>query len=75
MHTVLIPMSLDPRDTIASANTPGLHGVFLTAPYFHDGRASSLEDLLTRRDAETMGHHAGLTAAQRSDLIAYLDSL
>ena len=68
LHTVLIPMSLDPRDSITLSNTPGLHGIFLTAPYFHDGRSNSLLDLLTRRDAETMGHHQGLSAAQRGDL-------
>jgi YVTN family beta-propeller protein len=75
MHTVLDPMSLDPQDDITISNTPGLHGIFLAAPYFHDGRSSSLEDVLTRKDAEGMGHHMGLTPAQRSDLIAYVQSL
>jgi hypothetical protein len=75
LHTVLDPMSLDPEDGITASNTPGLHGIFLAAPYFHDGRASSLEDVLTRRDAAGMGHHMGLTPAQRSDLIAYVQSL
>jgi DNA-binding beta-propeller fold protein YncE/mono/diheme cytochrome c family protein len=75
MHPVLDPMSLDPKDGIHTANTPGLHGVFLTAPYFHDGRSPSLEDLLTRPDAAAMGHHLQLTVAQRDDLIAYLESL
>jgi DNA-binding beta-propeller fold protein YncE len=75
MHPVLFPMSLDSSDTITTANTPGLHGVFLTAPYFHDGRSPSLVDLLTRPDAESMGHHSQLTAAERGDLIAYLESL
>ncbi len=75
MHTVLDPMSLDPEDTIRAANTPGLHGIFLAAPYFHDGRASSLEDVLTRKDAEKMGHHLGLTPEARGDLIAFVESL
>jgi hypothetical protein len=75
MHVVLDPMSLDPADMIASSNTPGLHGIFLAAPYFHDGRATSLLDLLTREDAAAMGHHMDLTAAQRGDLIAFVESL
>jgi DNA-binding beta-propeller fold protein YncE len=75
LHTVLHPMSLDSGDAIAIANTPGLHGIFLAAPYFHDGRASTLTDLLTRPDAAAMGHHLQLTTSERQDLIAYLESL
>jgi DNA-binding beta-propeller fold protein YncE len=75
IHSVLSPMSLSADDAIAAANTPGLHGVFLLAPYFHDGRATDLHDVLTRPDAAGMGHTQGLTEAQLQDLIAYLRSL
>jgi YVTN family beta-propeller protein len=75
LHPVLDPMSLDPEDMITTANTPGLHGIFLAAPYFHDGRSPSLEDVLTRKDAEGMGHHMGLSASERADLIAYVETL
>jgi DNA-binding beta-propeller fold protein YncE len=75
MHTVLMPMSLDPRDDIEVSNTPGLHGVFLAAPYFHDGRAATLEDVLTRPYSAKMRYHAVLSAAEVGDLVAYLRSL
>jgi YVTN family beta-propeller protein len=75
IHTVLSPMTLSADDAIAAANTPGLHGVFLQAPYFHDGRASDLHDVLTRPDATGMGHTQGLSESQLQDLIAYLRSL
>ncbi|HEY1696754.1 MAG TPA: hypothetical protein VGG39_31545 [Polyangiaceae bacterium] len=72
LHVVLNPQSLDPADTIAQTNTPGLHGVFLTAPYFHDGRAATLQDVLAD---PLMGSTQGLSAQQTGDLIAYLQSL
>ena len=75
LHTVLLPMSLDPDDTIEQSNTPGLHGLFLLAPYFHDGRAATLTDVLTQPYAAAMGHAQGLSASDRDDLIAYLQSL
>lgn len=74
-HAVLNPMSLDPDDVFTTANTPALHGLFYRAPFFHDGRSPSLEDLLTRPDASGHGNTAGLTQAQLGDLIAYLSSL
>jgi mono/diheme cytochrome c family protein len=72
LHAVLVPESLDPADTIMQANTPGLHGVFLEAPYFHDGRAATLLDVLSD---PAMGHAQGLSAGQLSDLVAYVQSL
>jgi hypothetical protein len=74
LHTLLSPMSLSPDDGIKSANTPDLHGVFLRAPYFHDGRSPSLEDSLVRPDA---GLHGGIemSDAERADLVVYLKSL
>jgi DNA-binding beta-propeller fold protein YncE len=75
LHTVLNPTSLTADDAIPATNTPGLHGVFLRAPYFHDGRATDLHDVLTRPDAAAMGHTQGLSASQLDDLIAYVQSL
>jgi DNA-binding beta-propeller fold protein YncE/mono/diheme cytochrome c family protein len=74
-HAVLDPMSLHADDVFTTANTPALHGLFLRAPYFHDGRATSLRDLLTRPDAAKHGGASQLSAAQLDDLIAYLESL
>jgi DNA-binding beta-propeller fold protein YncE len=75
LHTVLSPMSLDPADHIPVSNTPGLHGIFLAAPYFHDGRAATLTDVLTRKDAAGMRHGTELSPAEVFDLVAYMQSL
>jgi DNA-binding beta-propeller fold protein YncE len=75
MHAVLDPMDLDTNDHMTSANTPGLHGIFLAAPYFHDGRASSLREVLTSPYSAAMGHTQGLTPSQLDDLISYVNSL
>jgi DNA-binding beta-propeller fold protein YncE/mono/diheme cytochrome c family protein len=74
-HAVLDPMSLHADDVLTTANTPALHGLFLRAPYFHDGRATSLRDLLTRPDAAKHGGASQLSASELDDLIAYLGSL
>jgi cytochrome c peroxidase len=62
---------------------PTLRNVSLTAPYMHDGRFASLEAVIDHytdsskdeapRDAKM--HAFSLTAAERSDLIAFLMSL
>ncbi len=75
MHAVLDPMSLHADDVFTLANTPALHALFLRAPYFHDGRATSLRDLLTRPDAARHGGAAQLPAGELEDLLAYLGSL
>jgi mono/diheme cytochrome c family protein len=75
LHAVLNPMSLHSDDVFPQANTPGLHGIFLAAPYFHDGRAATLHDVLTQPYAAGMGHTKGLTPADLDDLIAYVSSL
>lgn len=54
----------------SSFDTPSLRGVFDTAPYFHDGSAATLEDVLnTHGDAKT------LTPEERADLVAFLKSI
>jgi DNA-binding beta-propeller fold protein YncE/mono/diheme cytochrome c family protein len=54
--------------------TPSLLFVGGTAPYFHDGSAATLEDvILSNNDA--MGHTSHLSTADRSALIAYLKTL
>ncbi len=74
-YAVLAPMSLHADDVFTRANTPALHGLFLRAPYFHDGRAPSLRDLLTRPDAAMHGRVGALAPGDLEDLIAYLGSL
>ena len=75
MHAVLSPPSLQADDAITAVNTPGLHGLFLRAPLFHDGRAVDLASLLVQPDASAHGNASTLDEAQRADLLAYLRSL
>jgi YVTN family beta-propeller protein len=57
-------------------DTPSLRGVRLTAPYLHDGRAATLEEIFTKHNAKKQhGAADGLTPAELSDLVAYLKSL
>ena len=73
IHEVLAPR--DPDGILPASNTPGLRGVFLRRPYFHDGRAPDLRDALTRADAASHGGAAGLTPGDLDDLLAYLEAL
>lgn len=57
-------------------NTPSLKGVYASAPYFHNGGATTLMDVLTlTSDQGLMGDTSGLSKEQRQDLIAYLQTL
>jgi hypothetical protein len=71
--------ALDPYYTNTSAmpdrvacmfKTPTLRGVFATPPYFHDGSAATLADAVDRIPVA-----ANLTAAQKADLVSYLQTL
>jgi cytochrome c peroxidase len=55
-------------------DTPSLEQVALTAPYLHDGSAKSIEQVLTRL-GDHMGTVSALTARERGDLVAYLQTL
>src|SRR5262249_14311464 len=75
------PLSKQPLGEEKSANarppmfdTPSLAYVGQTAPYFHDGRFKTLEDLIDGCDG-VMGHTKQLSRAERQDLAAYLRSL
>jgi mono/diheme cytochrome c family protein len=54
--------------------TPSLWFVAGTAPYFHDGSASTLDDLV-KNNGSRMGTTAGLTPDDRDALVAYLRTL
>ena len=57
-------------------DTPSLRGIFATAPYLHDGRAATLEDVLTTHNADDLhGSSSGLSSEDISDLLAFLASL
>jgi cytochrome c peroxidase len=66
----------DPED-VGSFKTPGLRNVALTAPYMHDG---SVPTLAAAVDVELQyrgkrGQSIVLSAAQREDLLAFLQAL
>lgn len=65
--------------------TPGLRDVAFRAPYFHDGSAATLEDVLDvydqggasyMRDMPNLGiQPLGLTGQEKEDVVAFLEAL
>jgi DNA-binding beta-propeller fold protein YncE len=53
-------------------NPPSLRGVAWSAPYFHDGRAGTLAEVLA---AHSPGQPRPLSPSERDDLVAFLESL
>lgn len=63
-------------DGQAAFDTPSLLGISTTAPYLHDGRAATLEEIFTQHNPQGLhGRAADLSAEQLADLIEYLKSL
>ena len=64
------------RDAYKGFNPPPLRGVYDRAPFLHDGRAKTLEEVLTRhhRPSRLTGK-PDLTEAELKDLVAYLKAL
>jgi CxxC motif-containing protein (DUF1111 family) len=81
LHDVAAPDSPGIEDGdagIGDFRTPPLWGIGRTAPYFHDGRAETLEEAIAAHAGEASsarGQVAELTAAQRAALLAFLESL
>ncbi len=61
-------------DTTHDFLAPALAGIAGSAPYFHDGRYGSLEELLDKSDGK-MGSVAGLSPGEKGALVAYLRTL
>lgn len=60
----------------ARYDTPSLVEAYRTAPYYHDGRAATLRDALTRHNPEGLHGQLGkLSPSEIDDLIAYVLSL
>ena|SRR5256885_331712 len=51
---------------------PVLRALAARAPYFHNGSAATLEDAVDFYDTR---FHIGLTAQEKSDLVAFLNAL
>jgi mono/diheme cytochrome c family protein len=61
---------------LVPANVPTLRGIWATGPYLHDGRAKTLDEVLTTNPLDAHGQRAGLlTPTERSQLVEYLKSL
>lgn len=75
------PMSTDgKRHDIATdlpeVDTPSLIGLATSAPYYHDGSASTLEAVLRNNGSiHSMGRTSRLSDAQIGDLVAFLETL
>jgi cytochrome c peroxidase len=61
-------------DKTGEFNTPSLHFVGGTGPYFHDGRYATLHDLLTSIH-DTMGHTSQLSPVDLEAIEAYVRTL
>jgi len=63
-------------DTNKEFDVPHLSNIYDSAPYLHDGRAKSLEEIWTIYNPyDTHGHTNDLTKAELNDLIEYLKTL
>ncbi len=61
---------------LSGLDTPTLLGIWQTAPYLHDGSATTLRDVLITRNPEGKhGDTASLSEAELGQLIAYLEQL
>ncbi|MGL4554889.1 MAG: hypothetical protein ACRC33_27290 [Gemmataceae bacterium] len=69
--------SVHPDEKMPPAyDTPTLIGVYRAAPFLHDGRAKTLEDVLTTCNKEDRhGKTSHLKPAEVKDLVAFLKSL
>jgi DNA-binding beta-propeller fold protein YncE len=57
-------------------DTPSLIEAWRTAPYLHDGRAATLEEIFTKFNPDNKhGHTSKLTGEQIADLAEYLNSI
>ncbi|MCP4868776.1 MAG: hypothetical protein GY898_08660 [Proteobacteria bacterium] len=60
---------------LTSVRTRALEGIGSTAPYLHDGSATTMGELLERLKDGSMGDTSSLSAAELADLEAFLLSL
>ena len=68
--------TLSESDDTIKFDTPHLNNIFASAPYLHDGRAYTLEEIWTKYGGKDKhGVVNDMTKMQLNDLIAYLNSL
>jgi YVTN family beta-propeller protein len=66
--------SARPGDAIRAFDTPSLRYVGLSAPYYHDGRFATLDDMIGSLGTQ-MGDVSRFTRDDRAALVAYLRTL
>ncbi len=63
-------------DDLPKVDTPALVGLSASAPYYHDGSATTLRDLLLENGSiHGMGKLSALSSSNVDDLVAYLKTL
>jgi len=79
LYSVRLPFNLGTKgehDTTEAFDTPHLLGVADTAPYLHDGRAQSLEELWTIYNTNDLhGVSSYMNKIQLNDLVEFLKTL
>jgi YVTN family beta-propeller protein len=75
----LVTSGVDPDNGVVTTNpgfnVPSLRGLARSAPYLHDGSATTLEARLANNPGDRHGITSNLTKEQMSDLVAYLKTL
>jgi DNA-binding beta-propeller fold protein YncE len=69
----VVPVDFD-ADPNPAFKTPSLNYLVGHPPYFHDGSAASIEELI-ERNANRMGQTAHLSSEERAALVAFLKTL
>jgi YVTN family beta-propeller protein len=79
LYTVRLPFNVGTKgrfDTTEAFDTPHLLGVADTAPYLHDGRAQTLEEIWTLYSTnDTHGITSYMNKIQLNDLVMFLKTL
>ena len=66
----------DGIETGVKYETPTLREVWRTAPYLHDGRAATLEEVFTKHNqSDKHGYTSDLSPGEIQDLVEYVNSL
>jgi cytochrome c peroxidase len=75
----LVTSGVDPDNGVVTTNpgfnVPSLRGLARSAPYLHDGSATTLEARLANNPGDRHGVTSNLTKEQMSDLVSYLKTL
>jgi YVTN family beta-propeller protein len=79
LYTLRLPFNVGtkgPLDTTEAFDTPHLLGIAASAPYLHDGRAQSLEELWTLYNTNDLhGVSSYMNKIQLNDLVQFLKTL